>query len=81
MHWSYGGPAWLAWLAVLAMVGFLGLVVWLLVSLSRSEQGEGLTNRPTPEQLLAERFAADEIDAEEYRSRLGTLRDTKEADR
>ncbi|MET0641722.1 MAG: SHOCT domain-containing protein [Jiangellaceae bacterium] len=30
--------------------------------------------RPTPEQLLAERFARGEIDEEEYRQRLDTLR-------
>ncbi|MFF0411220.1 SHOCT domain-containing protein [Kitasatospora sp. NPDC004745] len=29
---------------------------------------------PTPEQVLAERFARGEIDAEEYRHRLDTLR-------
>jgi putative membrane protein len=37
--------------------------------------GSGET-RPTPEQLLAERFARGEIDEEEYRRRLDTLRDT-----
>ncbi|WP_203872446.1 SHOCT domain-containing protein [Planomonospora parontospora] len=30
--------------------------------------------RPSPQDLLAERFARGEIDAEEYRSRLETLR-------
>ncbi|WP_030059821.1 SHOCT domain-containing protein [Streptomyces novaecaesareae] len=34
----------------------------------------GWASGPTPEQLLAERFAKGEIDAEEYRHRLDTLR-------
>ncbi|WP_406193984.1 SHOCT domain-containing protein [Kitasatospora sp. NBC_01560] len=34
----------------------------------------GRAASPTPEQLLAERFARGEIDAEEYRHRLETLR-------
>ncbi|MDH6707418.1 putative membrane protein [Kitasatospora sp. MAA19] len=35
---------------------------------------QGPVAGPTPEQLLAERFARGEIDAEEYRHRLDTLR-------
>jgi putative membrane protein len=31
---------------------------------------------PTPEQVLADRFARGEIDEQEYRARLATLRDT-----
>lgn len=64
MHWSYGGPGWLAWLAMLTMVGFLGLVAWLLVSLSRSEheQGERPTDHPTPEQLPGQRSGVVGID-------------------
>ncbi|MFJ9695945.1 SHOCT domain-containing protein [Kitasatospora sp. NPDC101183] len=34
----------------------------------------GAPHGPTPEQLLAERFARGEIDEEEYRRRLATLR-------
>ncbi|GAB7186726.1 SHOCT domain-containing protein [Kitasatospora sp. Ki12] len=34
----------------------------------------GWASGPIPEQLLAERFARGEIDAEEYRHRLDTLR-------
>ncbi|MFG2907794.1 SHOCT domain-containing protein [Kitasatospora sp. NPDC048286] len=37
-------------------------------------QGGQGGQRPAPEQLLAERFARGEIDAEEYRHRLDTLR-------
>ncbi|MFJ6618920.1 SHOCT domain-containing protein [Kitasatospora sp. NPDC091335] len=37
------------------------------------QKGQGAPG-PAPEQLLAERFARGEIDAEEYRHRLETLR-------
>ncbi|WP_285580042.1 SHOCT domain-containing protein [Actinoallomurus iriomotensis] len=50
-------------------------VVALVRYLGRSGQRDGTSSaRPTPEQLLAERFARGEIDAEEYRERLHTLR-------
>jgi putative membrane protein len=52
-----------------------GIVV-LVRYLGRSEQHGSvrLADRPAPEQLLAERFARGEIDEEEYRRRLDTLR-------
>ena len=52
-----------------------GIVV-LVRYLARSEQHAGgrLAGRPTAEQVLAERFARGEIDEEEYRRRLDTLR-------
>ena len=45
-------------------------------SLNRRANSGSAENRPTPEQLLAERYARGEIDEEEYRRRLGTLRGT-----
>jgi putative membrane protein len=51
-------------------------IVILVRYLARSEQhgGTGPADRPTAEQVLAERFARGEIDEEEYRRRLDTLR-------
>jgi putative membrane protein len=46
------------------------LLVRALTRLSGSADGPG---RPSPEQLLAERYARGEIDDEEYRTRLATL--------
>src|SRR5262245_34055803 len=57
---------------VLIIVGIVALVRYL----SRSGQPSGVppAGRPTPDQVLAERFARGEIDEDEYRQRLDTLR-------
>jgi putative membrane protein len=51
-------------IGVVALVRFLGRT---------GQRDANAVPRPTPEQLLAERFARGEIDAEEYRGRLDTL--------
>lgn len=81
MMWvDHGVSGWgYAWMT-LGMIVFWGLVVVgivILVRYLRSEQPRGETSAdrpPSPEQLLAERFARGEIDEEEYRMRLETLR-------
>jgi len=72
--WGYAGMA-------ISMVLFWGLViagiVVLVRYLARSEQPRGgppADPAPSPEQVLAERFARGEIDEEEYHRRLETLR-------
>lgn len=75
--WGFG-------LMTVAMLLFLGLVVVAIVLLVRHlvhspQHVPGAhpvppPERPSPEQLLAERFARGEIDADEYRHRLATLR-------
>ena len=67
--WSWGG--WLMMTAV--MVAFWGLVAWLVVVAIRGSRG---STRPTPdpERILAERFAAGEINDEEFHRRLDALR-------
>ncbi|HEY3036755.1 MAG TPA: SHOCT domain-containing protein, partial [Streptosporangiaceae bacterium] len=54
------------------IVGVIALVRYL----SRSGQLTGTppAEPPAPEQVLAERFACGEIDEDEYRRRLATLR-------
>ena len=82
MMWWYGegGPGWGGWLVmILSMLVFWGLLVWAAVALmrwSRNTTGASARrNEPeTPEQILARRFASGEINEEEYRSRLATLR-------
>lgn len=66
--WSWGG--WL--LMMLSMVVFWGLVIWAIVAIFRPGHRSG--SRRDAEQLLAERFAAGQIDEQEYLSRLETLR-------
>jgi putative membrane protein len=78
MMWWYG-PGTGGWGFALMSVGMvlfwaliiLGLIAvarYLLVSCKRAPEA-----RPTPEELLAERFARDEIDEQEYRVRLDAL--------
>jgi putative membrane protein len=62
---------------VVGMVAFWGLVLaagyWLVRSLVGPAR-TAPTRRPTPDELLAERFARGEIDEAEYLRRLDTLR-------
>jgi putative membrane protein len=54
--------------------GLLGLAIALAVRYLGRHRQESVPPRPTAEQVLAERFARGEIDADEYRRRLDTLR-------
>jgi putative membrane protein len=47
----------------------VGVVAWVRY-LGRNDRG---SDAPTPEELLAERFARGEIDEDEYRHRLDVL--------
>ena len=74
MMWGWDGWSWWGWvLMTFSMLGFWGLVIWGIVARCRS-WGHTRPARPDPERLLAERFAAGEIDEEEYHHRLDTLR-------
>jgi putative membrane protein len=80
MMYPYGEhtSGWGYALGITGMVLFWGLLVLALafaVRYAARRQGESvLPPPPTAEQVLADRFARGEIDAEEYRERLGTLR-------
>ena len=71
-RWNGAGPPFplfvfpLFWLLVVAAV----VTTWLLTRRSR----EADSGRRSGEQVLAERYAAGEIDAEEYDDRLAVLR-------
>jgi putative membrane protein len=62
----------------IGMVVFWGLVITAIVLLVRgvvrNEQPRAVSPPADAEQLLAERFARGEIDEQEYRDRLATLR-------
>lgn len=69
--WDGGPPAFwpvfpIAWFLVLVTVAVVG---FLVVRRNRAE-----APRRAGEARLAEKYAAGEIDAEEYRARLGVLR-------
>jgi putative membrane protein len=72
--WGWNGWSWWGGLLMMfSMVAFSGLLIWGIVALFR-RPCDGRQKRPDPEGILAERFAAGEINKEEYRRRLETLR-------
>ena len=74
MHWNDGwsSSSWI--LMTIAMVVFWALVIRALVAVIRWPDRAD-PNR-SPEQILAERFAAGEIDRDDYNQRLETLQST-----
>ncbi|MER6306311.1 SHOCT domain-containing protein [Streptomyces sp. NPDC001657] len=81
-HDHYGGSAW-GWLAMsVSMILLFALLVLIVVLIIRAlgrssplHDGPTVTRGgPSPEQILAERYARGEIDEEEYHRRLATLR-------
>lgn len=65
------------WLAALFSVVILGLVIGGVILLVR-RLGRGPSSQPAPAgagAILADRYARGEIDEQEYRQRLATLRD------
>ena len=79
MYWDdHGMTGWGTGLMIVSMLLFLALLAVGAFALVRYLGRPGLVarngHRPTPEQLLAERFARGEIEPDEYRSRLATLR-------
>lgn len=73
-HGDWNGWAWLA--MTVSMVAFWGLLIWGVLSVVRSAGGGSAvsTGPPDPEQILRERFARGEIDADEFEQRLEVLR-------
>jgi putative membrane protein len=69
--YSMSGWAWL--LMTLGMLGFWALVVVLAVALFRRPGRRDQQQGPGAEEILAERLARGEIDADEYRQRLQTI--------
>ncbi|ORI13503.1 SHOCT domain-containing protein [Rhodococcus sp. 1168] len=80
MYWYGNDPTgWGYALMIIGMVVFWGVLITGVLLLLRSQgaRGSQQTHPPvlyTAEQLLAERFARGEIDEDDYRARLTTLR-------
>ena len=71
--------AWGGWWFVMPLVAvaFWAAVIWIVVSLFRGRPGpdpNGDVRPATPEEILAQRYASGEIDDDEYRRRIDTLR-------
>lgn len=81
MYWNGHMNGWGYAFMMIGGLVFWGLVIFAVVSLvrsaARSERRQAVPRdgRRTPEQILAERFAHGEMDAEEYRTRLQVLRE------
>ncbi len=83
MMWWYGNgngngmDGWGYVLMTVSTVLFWGLVIFGVIALVRylgRQDRLVAASRPTPEQVLAERFAHGQIDEPEYRERLDALR-------
>lgn len=77
--WWYGDGNVGAWgyvLMTLSMIAFWGLIIYGVVLLARSagRPDQRADRRLTADDVLADRFARGEIDEQEYRQRLDTLR-------
>jgi putative membrane protein len=59
----------------------IAAIVLLVRHFGRTSAGQGGAARPSPEEVLAQRYAQGEIEAEDYRARLDTLRGTRPSGR
>lgn len=74
MWWYHGNWGWGAWLLMtVGMVTFWALVIWAVVIVTRHAGAAPAPWERAPEQILARRLAAGEIDEGEYRRRLAAL--------
>lgn len=75
MWYSHGDLGWAGWtLMVGSMVIFWGLLIWGISLLVRQGGGRGdAAPHRSPEQVIAHRFAAGEIDADAYHRALDVL--------
>lgn len=80
MHDDGGWWMALGWLIVLVILAVIAVAV--VIAVLRSQQGAhpisggaGRARAADPEQILAERLARGEIEPDEYRTRLRTLRE------
>lgn len=73
MMWRDGGWSW-GWMLVgtALMIGFWALVAWVIVTVVR--RPDGRPSSRDAQQILDERFARGELDADEYRKRSDALR-------
>lgn len=73
MMWYDNGAGWGWWLlmgfGIVALWGFVAVAVSTLVRAPRDGSSDARPAEPDPRQVLDERFARGEIDADEYRAR------------
>ncbi len=78
MWWTGEWNSWAALAMSPSMILFWGLLFWGMLSIvrgsGRSASSSGTSGSSDPEQLLKERFARGEIDADGYEQRREVLR-------
>lgn len=79
MYWGNGMGGWAMLLMTVSGLLFWALIIAGIVVLVRylsrgAQLGPAAVHMPTPEQVLADRFARGEIDEDEYSRRLQFLR-------
>jgi len=67
--WSWGPMFGMGALWLVVLIAVIVVVVWMLRS-----TGSATAGRSTPKEILRERFARGDIDADEYREHLAELR-------
>ena len=74
--WDLGGHGW-GWIGVgmVHMLLFWGLIILAIVALSTSPKSNSVGPNKTPLDILKERFARGEIDAEEFEEKKRLLKD------
>jgi putative membrane protein len=76
MGWNWDDGAWLGMgIGMLVWLVFAVVIVWLVVRAltALDRRGSDGRNQAAPDEILRERFARGEIDAEEYERRLTIL--------
>ena len=76
MGWNWDGGAWLGMgIGMLVWLVVAVAIVWLIVRglIALERRGPDGSNRSAPDEILRERFARGEIDAEEFERRLTLL--------
>ena len=80
MMWDWNGASWWWWFVMSGgMLVFWGFVAWVVIQVVRRDVDAPTT--ADPETILRTRFARGDIDADEYRARLDTLRRGSDQDR
>lgn len=79
-----GGAGWWWFLMVIMMIAFWGGLIWIGIALLRRDRHplnvgpppvSYSSQRPSAQEILAERLARGEIDIDDYRQRVVALRD------
>ena len=78
MMWWHDGMTWGGWVAMtVMMVAFWALVIFALIAAFGRTGEKPRTPQLDPQNILRERFARGEIDADEYHARQEILRTHK----